>query len=138
MRLAALASLAAVMAVPLHCGPLPVEQRVVPTGRYAYEVAVRLPDSPDSTYFRGTLIVESSTPDSLAAHLEVPELDRPLVDGRFDVVSYRMVARRPSDSLWVVHYIRPLGDGRTPRCTVGATRPGYFVDGRCTLRSVAP
>ena len=59
-------------------------------------------------------------------------------DGRFDVVSYRMVARRPSDSLWVVHYIRPLGEGRTPRCTVGATRPGYFVDGRCTLRSVAP
>ena len=133
-----LAVAAAALLSPLHCGPLPIEQRVVPAGRYAYEVAVRLPDAADSTYFRGTLVVERSTPDSLTAHLEVPELERSLVDGRFDMVSYRMVANRPGDTLNLVHYIRPLGEGRTPRCTVGATRPGYFVDGRCTLRSVAP
>lgn len=131
-------ALAATLLLPLHCGPLPVEQRVVPTGRYAYEVAVLLPGAADSSAFRGTLVIDGASPDALSGHLEVPELDRALADGRFDVVSYRMVATRPADSLAIVHHLRPLGAGRAPRCTVGATRPGYYVEGRCTLRAVHP
>jgi hypothetical protein len=128
----------ALLALPLNCGPLPVEERAMPTGRYAYEAAVRLPGDADSTYFRGTLVVDVATPESVAAHLEVPELERALADGRFNVVSYRLVGTRPADSLSVVHHLRPLGAGRTPRCIVGATRPGFFAEGRCTLRAIAP
>jgi hypothetical protein len=131
-------ALAAAMLAPLHCGPIPPEERAIPTGRYAYEVAVRLPDAADSTFFRGTLVVDAASPTVLAAHLEVADLDAALADGHFNVVSYRLVGTRPTDSLSVVHHLRPMGAGRAPRCTAGATRPGFFAEGRCSLRAVSP
>ena len=131
-------ALAVAMLLPLHCGPIPPDERAIPTGRYAYEVAVQLPGAADSTFFRGTMVVDAASPASLSAHLEVADLEPALADGHFNVVSYRLVGTRPTDSLSVVHNLRPLGAGRTPRCTVGATRPGFFAEGRCTLRAVKP
>jgi hypothetical protein len=131
-------ALATAALLPLHCGPIPPEQRAVPAGRYSYEVAVALPGAADSTHYIGTLIVDAATPASLGGRFEVPGLERTWRDGAFDVVSYRLVADVPGDSVALVHHLRPLGVGRAPRCTVAATRPGAYVEGRCTLRAVAP
>ena len=138
MRLLLLCASGAAALSPLRCGPPPRDQRAILPGAYAYESVVLLPGDVDSTRFAGRLVVDRVSPDSLGGRLDAAGLDARLEDGRFEVVSYRVVARRTRDSLALVHAVARSGDPHAPRCHVGATRPGFFVEGRCALRLIAP
>lgn len=128
---------AAVAASPLRCGPPPRDERPLSTGPYAYEAAVPIPGRPDSLRLAGIVHVDASTPDSLHGRVAVPGLAARWREARFDVVGWRVVVPLAGDSATaLVHSLRR--DGRTVRCHVGASSPGTFVEGRCTLRPTAP
>lgn len=130
---------AATLAAALRCGPVPVEARLVPAGRYDYTATFLPPGSRDSVTLRGTFVLDSARADSLVGRWDVPGVESALADNYFNVVSYHVVARlQGGDSLTLVHAIRGGSGSSAPGCRVAVTRRGYWSDGRCTLTPAAP
>lgn len=119
---------------------VPPEERVFPAGRYEYHARLLPPGASDSVDYRGALVLEAVTPDSLAGRWEVPGYAPELRANHFNVVSYNVHARTGSgaDTLTVVHAIRRGRGPASPRCSASITRPGYLAEGSCTLRRREP
>lgn len=129
---AAVALLAASACVKSH---VPPEDRVIPSGRYAYRATLLPPGSADSVVYQGTLVLDAVTPDSVAGGWEVAGYDADLRENRWNVASYEVHARTGTgpDSLTVIHHIE-RGGADEPVCRVSITRTGYHADGSCALR----
>ncbi len=114
---------------------VPPEERVFPAGRYAYHARLLPPGAQDSIDYRGALVLESVTPDSLVGRWEVPGYAPELRENHFNVVSYNVHARIGTgpDSLTAVHAVQRDPAVGAPRCSVSITRTGYIAEGRCSL-----
>jgi hypothetical protein len=132
---AALALLAASGCVKSH---VPPEDRVIPSGRYAYRATLLPPGASDSVTWQGTLVLDAVTPDSVAGRWEVPGYEPALRENRWNVASYEVHARigATADSLIVIHHVERSHAADQPGCRVSITRTGYHADGSCTLRLV--
>ncbi|WP_420129092.1 hypothetical protein [Longimicrobium sp.] len=115
---------------------VPPEERPIGTGRYEYAAALRLPGDMAIDLAGGTLVVNASTPDSLAGRWEVTGYDPELRENRWNVASYEVQARVVwgADTVAVIHHIKRSRDPRRPECRVSVTRTGYHESGGCTLR----
>jgi hypothetical protein len=71
---AAVALLAASACVKSH---VPPEERVIPSGRYAYRATLLPPGTADSVVHEGTLVFDTVTPDSVSGRWEVGVRSRP-------------------------------------------------------------
>jgi hypothetical protein len=77
---AAAVALAASACVKSH---VPPEDRVIPSGRYAYRATLLPPGTADSVVYQGTLVLDAVTPDSVVGRWEVAGYDpaRALIPG---------------------------------------------------------
>ena len=132
---ATVALLAASACVKSH---VPPEDRVIPSGRYAYRATLLPPGASDSVTYQGTLVLDAVTPDSVAGRWEVPGYDADLRENRWNVASYEVHAGigGGADSLLVIHHVKRSRAADQPGCRVSITRTGYHADGTCTLRLV--
>ena len=114
------------------------EDRVFSPGRYEYSATLPLPGATSGREFRGTLVLDAVTPDSLAGRWEVTGYDPAFVENRWNVASYDLQARLVSgaDTLTLVHDVERGRTPDAPECRVSVTRAGYHEDGTCTLRPV--
>lgn len=131
---AAVALLAASACVESH---VPPEDRVIPSGRYAYRATLLPPGSADSVVYQGALVLGAVSPDSVAGRWEVAGYDADLRETRWNVASYEVHARTGTgaESPIVIHHIK-RGGTDAPACRVSITRTGYHADGSCTLQLV--
>jgi hypothetical protein len=115
---------------------VPPDDRVIPSGRYAYQATLLPPGASDSVTYQGTLVLDAVTPDSVAGRWEVPGYDADLRENRWNVASYEVHARigAGADSLTVIHHVERSRAADRPGCRVSITRTGYHADGSCTLR----
>lgn len=132
---AAAALLAASACVKSH---VPPEDRVIPSGRYAYRATLLPPGASDSVAYQGTLVLDDVTPDSVAGRWEVRGYDADLRESRWNVASYEVHAGigAGADSLIVIHHVNRSRAADRPGCRVSITRTRYHADGSCTLQLV--
>jgi hypothetical protein len=111
---------------------VPPGERVFPAGRYVYHARLLPPGARDSADYRGTLVLEAVTPDSLGGRWEVPGYAPELRANHFNVVAYNVHARIGAgpDSLIALHTLQRDPAGGAPRCSLrdllqALPRPGH-------------
>jgi hypothetical protein len=91
-------------------------ERAPAPGRYAYTASHPDPVTPDTVTFSGVLVIEESTPESIAGHWEVTQLQPSLERGGWEEDAYVAYAY-PIYGGIAVHRISRAGGPRDLRCT---------------------